>query len=328
MSVPYTFANQSGLIPLSQLDANFASFGTMGFQNYSNVSITGGSISGASITDGSISGASISSSSATITGGTISEISSFAASGVSSLPFSLTVSGNVAANPNVSLYKTNTTLRSNELFGNIGIYRTQTNSIQRSAGGMYVLGSNDPATTTNTLYLYSWGDIGFRTGPASTEWIRIKQTTGYMGIGTLSPSYQLQLSTDSAAKPSTNTWTIASDARLKNVTGEYTKGLDAVCQLRPVLYTYNGLAGMPNDGKENISIIAQEAMAHFPECVGTYMGRMNPVDENGKENVAEEEVEIYNWNGHALTFALVNAIKELKAQNEALMARVATLENK
>jgi len=301
MPVPYTFANQSGLIPLSELDGNFASFGTMGFQDYSNVSITGGTISG---------------------------ISSFAASGVSSLSFSLTVSGNVFANPNVSLYKTNTTLRSNDIFGAVGFYRTQTDSNQRYAGSVYVQGSNDPATTTNTLYLYSWGDIGFKTGPTATEWIRIKQTTGYMGIGILNPSYQLQLSTDSAAKPSTNTWTIASDARLKNVTGEYTKGLDAVCQLRPVLYTYNGLAGMPNDGKENISIIAQEAMEFFPECVGTYMGRMNPVDENGEENVAEEKIELYNWNSHALTFALVNAIKELKAQNEALTARIAILENK
>lgn len=328
MSVPYTFANQSGLIPLSQLDANFASFGTMGFQDYSSVSITGGSISGASITGGSISGASISSSSATITGGTISEISSFAASGVSSLPFSLTVSGNVAANPNVSLYKTNTTLRSNDIFGSISWYRTLTDTNVLNAASIYVQGSNDSATFSGTLLLFAYTDIVFRTGPSSTARVTIKQSNGYMGLGTSTPSYQLQLNADSAAKPSTNTWTIASDARLKNVTGEYTKGLDAVCQLRPVLYTYNGLAGMPNDGKENISIIAQEAMEHFPECVGTYMGRMNPVDENGKENVAEKEVEIYNWNGHALTFALVNAIKELKAQNEALTARIATLENK
>ena len=43
--------------------------------------------------------------------------------------------------------------------------------------------------------------------------------TGYVGIGTTSPAYQLTVASDSAAKPSTNTWTISSDVRLKtNIT--------------------------------------------------------------------------------------------------------------
>ena len=36
-----------------------------------------------------------------------------------------------------------------------------------------------------------------------------------VGLGTTSPAYRLQLSTDSAAKPGTNTWTVPSDKRLK-----------------------------------------------------------------------------------------------------------------
>jgi trimeric autotransporter adhesin len=134
--------------------------------------------------------------------------------------------------------------------------------------------------------------------------------SGNVGIGTTGPSYQLELSTDSAAKPSTNTWTIASDARIKTETGEYTKGLDAVLSLRPVTYRYNGKAGMVDDGEDKISIIAQEAINAFPECVGSYMTKLNEDD--------EEETEVLNWNGHALTFALVNSIKELAARLEAL----------
>jgi trimeric autotransporter adhesin len=134
--------------------------------------------------------------------------------------------------------------------------------------------------------------------------------SGNVGIGTTGPSYQLELSTDSAAKPSTNTWTIASDARIKTETGEYTKGLDAVLALRPVTYRYNGKAGMIDDGEDKISIIAQEAINAFPECVGSYMTKLNEDD--------EEETEVLNWNGHALTFALVNSIKELAARLEAL----------
>jgi len=58
----------------------------------------------------------------------------------------------------------------------------------------------------------------------------------------------------------------------------------------------------------------------FPECIGTFKAKLNPDD--------EEDTELFNWNGHALTFALVNSIKELKAQNDALVARITALESK
>ena len=40
--------------------------------------------------------------------------------------------------------------------------------------------------------------------------------SGNVGIGITNPQYQLHLSLDSAAKPTTNTWTATSDARVKN----------------------------------------------------------------------------------------------------------------
>jgi hypothetical protein len=51
-----------------------------------------------------------------------------------------------------------------------------------------------------------------------------------------------------------------------------------------------------------------------------FKAKLNPDD--------EEETELFDWNGHALTFALVNAVKELKAQNDALAARIAVFEAK
>ncbi len=155
----------------------------------------------------------------------------------------------------------------------------------------------------------NWNALTHKFSTSGGERMRIT-SAGNVGIGLTGPAYQLQLSTDSAAKPSTNTWTIASDARIKTETGEYTKGLDAVLSLRPVTYRYNGKAGMVDDGEDKISIIAQEAITAFPECVGSYMTKLEEDD--------EEETEVLNWNGHALTFALVNAIKELTARIEAL----------
>jgi len=219
--------------------------------------------------------------------------------------------------------------------GDVGIGTTSPSAklhVSGTAATPAVLGRTSSDTNCNIEYrgsatsVYAGkgaGDIwavgsGSDLSNATTTKFAVDTGNGNVGIGTTSPSYQLQLSTDSAAKPSTNTWTIASDARIKKETGEYTKGLDAVCALRPVTYEYNGAAGFEADGKENISIIAQEAIEHFPECVGTFNAKLNEGD--------EDETELFNWNGHALTFALVNAIKELKAQNDDLRARVAQLE--
>lgn len=186
--------------------------------------------------------------------------------------------------------------------------------------------ANDGITvsdTTNTLkgVFYNTGGTAIGIGTTTNHPVvlytnnapRVYITeTGNVGIGG-SPSYQFQLSTDSAAKPSTNTWTIVSDSRLKTVKGEYSKGLAEICQVRPVRYEYNGKGGMVVDGKEQISIIAQELMEVFPECVSTFNGKLNETD--------TEETEMYNYNGHAITFALINAVKELKAEIDVLKAR-------
>jgi hypothetical protein len=172
----------------------------------------------------------------------------------------------------------------------VGSYGTSINSQTRVDFALANGGTNIPEITVMTLL----GD-------------------GNVGIGTTSPAYQLQLFTDSAAKPSTNTWTIASDSRLKTVNGNYDKGLAEICQIRPVRYEYNGKGGFVADGKEQISIIAQELMSVFPECVGTFKGKLSEAD--------TEEIELYNYNGHAITFALINAIKELKAKVDLLESR-------
>jgi hypothetical protein len=143
-----------------------------------------------------------------------------------------------------------------------------------------------------------------------TERMRINNA-GQVGIGT-TPSYQLHLSTDSAAKLTTNTWTVTSDARVKTNIQPYTKGLAAIKQINPVSYDYNGKAGTPV-GPGGISILAQDLQPVFPECVGTYKAKLQPED--------KEDTDILTYQGHAITFALINAIKELAARVEALEAQ-------
>ena len=138
-------------------------------------------------------------------------------------------------------------------------------------------------------------------------------TAGNVGIGATNPSYQLQLSTNSAAKPSSSTWTVVSDERVKENIKPYEKGLNEILQVNTKTFDYNGKAGFDKI-KDNVGIIAQDMIKIFPETIKTYNAKLNETD--------EEETELYNFDGHALTFALINAVKELKAEIEELKKQI------
>ncbi len=125
------------------------------------------------------------------------------------------------------------------------------------------------------------------------------------------------MGSNSAAKPTSSSWIITSDERVKTNIRNYTQGLSEIVQLNPKLYDYNGKAYF-EETKDNIGIIAQDILPIMPETVGTYMEKLNPED--------EEETELYNFDSHAIPYALINAVKELKQEIDALKARVQELE--
>ncbi|WP_298222041.1 tail fiber domain-containing protein [Flavobacterium sp.] len=143
--------------------------------------------------------------------------------------------------------------------------------------------------------------LQFRTGGNANR--MVVTNAGDVGIG-LVPGGQFQLSLDEGRKPGTSTWTIVSDERLKNIKGNYNKGLREILQLHPVRFHYK------NSGKrefedevldtEYAGFIAQEVQPLFPDAVGT--------DADG----------FLNLNIHPILIATVNAFKELNAKNEAL----------
>ena len=142
----------------------------------------------------------------------------------------------------------------------------------------------------------------FRTGGNTTR--MVVTNAGDVGIGTATPGGQLQLSLDEGRKPGTNTWTIASDQRLKTINGTYTKGLNEILQLNPIRFNYKNV-GERTFEKEVLDtefpgFIAQEVQPIFPDAIGT--------DADG----------FLNFNIHPILIASVNAIKELNAKNENL----------
>jgi hypothetical protein len=137
----------------------------------------------------------------------------------------------------------------------------------------------------------------------------LQDSGGNVGIGVPAPTFQLQLSTDSAAKPNGGSWSNPSDARLKENIRPFTDGLAVVRQINPVSYRLNGKAGLPK-GEPGISVIAQEVRDLLPYTITTFKAKLEAGD--------AEPAELLAFNSSALTFVLINAVKELTARIDAL----------
>ena len=128
---------------------------------------------------------------------------------------------------------------------------------------------------------------------------------GNVGIGRVPSVYKLEVEGDALKTAGGNTWKTSSDERLKDIAGEYSQGLNEIVRLRPVTFYYkkDNPRGLPSED-ENIGFIAQEVQEVFPEAVS-----------EGPDGYLD-------FNMHPVNVALVNAVKELKAENEALREEI------
>lgn len=97
-----------------------------------------------------------------------------------------------------------------------------------------------------------------------------------------------------------------SDARLKNIKDDYTGGLDVIEQLQPKNFTWKADASKGTEAPNQVGFIAQEVQNVLPDAVATGS------DPDGTLGI----------NQMVFTSTLVNAIKELKAENDDLKARL------
>ena len=210
-------------------------------------------------------------------------------------------------------------------------------SYQAYDGSSYFEGARITAIVDQTI---GAGDVSaglsFATNPAgtsvgTTERIRIT-SSGNVGIGTNSPSYQLQLSTDSAAKPSTSTWTVSSDERLK----ENIEAADLdIC--------YNAVKSIPLkrykwkdevysdeqvSDRSKIGWIAQDVQAVFPKAVGQHKFVYNQVKDDDGNIVSEDSIDdCLSLNSDQLYAALFGAVQKLMVTVESLQDKIVQLES-
>ncbi|MBL0145491.1 MAG: tail fiber domain-containing protein [Chitinophagaceae bacterium] len=166
--------------------------------------------------------------------------------------------------------------------------------------------------TSSTNMVIDQNDLQVRNSGAISD-LYLQRLGGNVGIGNTGvPAYQLELSTNSAGKPGTNTWTIASDLRLKQNINPYTQGLQQLMQINPVTYHYNEKSGFDTK-PEYVGIIAQDLQKIAPYMVSTV--KRNDADYLGVDN-------------GAMTYMLINAVKEQQEIIEALKKRIEVLERK
>lgn len=121
----------------------------------------------------------------------------------------------------------------------------------------------------------------------------------------------LLLVNGNAAKPGGGSWIATSDVRLKTDVSDFTDGLEELKKLKPVNYRYNGKAGT-NSKSVFVGLIAQDVQPVLPYMVDRTMGRLEETD--------QQDTELLTLDTSALTFVLVNAIKELDSRLEKLEA--------
>lgn len=169
-------------------------------------------------------------------------------------------------------------------------------------------------TSSNISSIQYWdllGTLSFQV--AGTQKMTIT-SAGNVGIGTSGPGYLLEVD-GAAAKPGGGSWTSSSDKRLKQHITDYTEGLAEVLAIHPVSYQYNKLSTYKTD-KTYIGVIAQELREIAPYMVAESQKEMT----DGSSGYLEVD-------NSAMTYMLINAVKELSAQLDAQKEQIVLLQS-
>ncbi|WP_176955899.1 tail fiber domain-containing protein [Catalinimonas alkaloidigena] len=219
-----------------------------------------------------------------------------------------------------------TTANANAFVGNLAGFNNTTGAnnayLGSGAGGANQTGSGNTflgVLTGSSTSLANSAAIGYRARVTASNCLVLGSINGVngatantnVGIGLTAPAYRLQLGSNSAAKPGSNVWTVASDRRLKEDIRPFEDGLRIIQQIHPVRYRYNGKAGLSTE-EEYIGIIAQEVQEIAPYMVGAFTHQ----DSSGTPET------YLDFDGGAMVYLLINAVKELKAEVESLRSEL------
>ena len=160
------------------------------------------------------------------------------------------------------------------------------------------------STATDTLAFFR-SDVGVS---KNTCFLMTADGSVSLGGTTVQTAPNIALNANGTAqKPGGGSWSSTSDERAKEAIVDYTGGLAEVKQLQPRSYRFIG-----NDNTY-IGLVAQETESAMPEMVSQGEGTLPD---------GTEVDDFRTLDSTALTFALVNAVKEMSAEIDSLKARL------
>ncbi|MBS3096775.1 tail fiber domain-containing protein [Candidatus Woesearchaeota archaeon] len=194
--------------------------------------------------------------------------------------------------------------------GNAMQFRDETNAAKAMLGIAEVANGGVVGSALNDFFVRAEGTQRIMLSPNNGDTIGVViNSAGNVGIGTTSPSYRLDVAGDAHA----TSFPTSSDARLKKNIAPVTNSLDKLKNVNGVYFEWNEKykqLGRATNGKQ-IGIIAQDLEKEFPELVTTWGNESYRAVDYGR-----------------LTAVLLEAVKELDAENQELKQRVEDLEAK
>jgi hypothetical protein len=136
-----------------------------------------------------------------------------------------------------------------------------------------------------------------------------------------------KLEVDQGYKTGGGNWLSVSDRRLKKNILVFEDGLDEVMQINPVTFQYNERSRVEDTDKSYVGVIAQELQDIAPYMIEEMaLWQKIEEDENGKERIIHPGEKFLTYDGSALQYMLVNAVKEQQMEIQDLKQRVKELE--
>jgi hypothetical protein len=170
-------------------------------------------------------------------------------------------------------------------------------------------------------------------GNGSVQPVCLNTRGGNVGIGLTNPGYQLQLTNDSAAKPTTSTWTISSDQRLKQdiVLADTQRCMEIIKAVPLKRYTWRSEVYTTDQVKDRSKLgwIAQDVEQVFPKAVGQQRfvyDQQWSTTETGRTLVSEKVLEdCRDLNVDQMYAVMYGAISRLIEEKESLREELTEL---
>jgi hypothetical protein len=189
------------------------------------------------------------------------------------------------------------------------IHGARTNGQYPTGQMCFSTSSSLNAAPSEKMRIISTGQVGINVIPAGGNTFRVINigTDNACQFGNASSGVYLPYASPTA-------WSSYSDARLKDIVGDYENALEHILHLNPIKYTFKS----DKNKKVNIGLLAQNVLEVIPEIV----------DENTLPNDAYDKTKYLSLRYTDLIPVLIGAIQEQQALITTLTERISALETK